>query len=336
MNNKNIFIDIIDNNKQEIVSMRYNDYIAKINVSEGANLFLLKNESKNADIILSKDDPLARHIDFPLFGMPVLFPPNRIANGKFQANGIEYQFPINDCNNLQNHLHGLLYFEKWYIAKKTVNDDFCSVSLGYTADENAKFYSYFPHRFKFEIDFILSDRGIEINITVCNMDKAPLPFGLGFHTFFNIPFNKYGSAKKCSITVTAGKEWLLDKDYIPTGELIELSKRLSPLIKNGFSLYKNQITNHFTAKPVIRNGKEFNGAVITDSSVKQKVVYEVGQEFGHWMLWNGKGNEGFICPEPQTVAANGFNMKNSSKESGFLMLEPNQTFKTSKRIYLED
>ncbi|MBO4631899.1 MAG: aldose 1-epimerase, partial [Lentisphaeria bacterium] len=41
------------------------------------------------------------------FGIPVLFPPNRIANGRFLFEGRECRLPVNEIA-MRNHLHGLV------------------------------------------------------------------------------------------------------------------------------------------------------------------------------------------------------------------------------------
>ena len=75
---------------ENIKEIRYKDYSAKINISRGANCIELKN-SKYIASILRKPD-YTKELDTPyLYGMPVLFPVNRISGGKFEFEKREYK-----------------------------------------------------------------------------------------------------------------------------------------------------------------------------------------------------------------------------------------------------
>ena len=323
-------------NGQQIITMCLDDLVAKINADEGANLFVLKNEKKKLDILVSKDDPNDREIDFPYFGMPILFPPNRIAGGRFSFNGRDYVLPINDAPGLENHVLGFLFFEKWRTKQVRVDEKTCCVTMQYTSSDKSFFYDFFPHLFTVEIEFILTQHGIVKTTTIINNDVKPMPLGLGWHTFFKIPFSTDGDGDACVLNVTVGKEWVFDENYIPTGEMRCNGLEVQCLTGEGFHLSNNAICKHFGAKPIILNERLFNGAIITDKSNGRKLYYEVGNEFGHWMLWNASGNEGFICPEPQTIAADGFNLQNRTKEdTGFIALNPEKVFCTYEKIFWE-
>lgn len=54
-----------------------------------------------------------------LYGTPVLFPPNRIADGRFSAAGSDYQFDINEPER-SNHAHGLVHDKPWVLEKAVV------------------------------------------------------------------------------------------------------------------------------------------------------------------------------------------------------------------------
>ena len=68
-----------------IIELKSNNYRAKINLSRGANCISLKNTEYNGDILREPDYD---NLDNPyLYGMPILFPPNRISGGKFEFEG---------------------------------------------------------------------------------------------------------------------------------------------------------------------------------------------------------------------------------------------------------
>lgn len=333
MSNPKIEVSLI--NSQQILNMSIGSVSAKINAGEGANLFSLKDEECGLDILIDHDDPSNRALDFPFFGMPILFPPNRISGGAFSFNGKNYTLPINDAAGLNNYIHGFLYFEKWEILRTQVSNDHCTAVLCYNSTVDSPVYKLFPHLFHIELEYTLTKSGILTKIFVKNVDDIPLPFGLGFHTFVKLPFNKNGDISRCKMSVTIGKEWILDPANIPTGEKKDIKNEHTALTGEGLPLYGHALSNHFTAQPIERKGNMFNGAVITDDSVKQSVIYEVGKEFGHWMLWNGSGVDGFICPEPQTIVVDAFNTKDERDDTGFIALKPEETFETYEKVYWE-
>ena len=65
-------------------------YEAYINLSRGANCISLR---KN-DFTILREPPQNYDLDNPyLYGMPILFPVNRIEGAEFEFEGRHYQFP---------------------------------------------------------------------------------------------------------------------------------------------------------------------------------------------------------------------------------------------------
>ena len=62
----------------EIITLKNGGYTAKINASKGANCFSLTNDKYNASIL--REPNYSKPLDNPfLYGAPILFPQNRIA-----------------------------------------------------------------------------------------------------------------------------------------------------------------------------------------------------------------------------------------------------------------
>ena len=75
-----------------IVEIKSENYIAKINLSRGGNCISLKNVRYGADIL--REPNYSEKLDNPfLYGMPILFPVNRISNGSL--NYIDNNFSFN-------------------------------------------------------------------------------------------------------------------------------------------------------------------------------------------------------------------------------------------------
>ena len=94
---------------ESIYKISCGDYTAEINLSRGANCISLRNRKYGAVILREPD--YSKELDNPyLYGMPILYPVNRISGGKFEFEGREYVFPINEfvsINQMENILISL-------------------------------------------------------------------------------------------------------------------------------------------------------------------------------------------------------------------------------------
>ena len=252
--------------------------------------------------------------------MPILFPANRIENGKFEFDGREYIFPINE-KATNCHLHGFLHNAEFHVIEK----EECFIRCRYDSDE---LYSFFPHRFCVEIFYSLSDMGLMQETSVYNLSETDMPLFLGFHTTFNIPFADGSREENVSIFAEVGDEVERDMStYLPTGRILtcdEISRQFS----NGkFFPANNKISRHYKSD---KNGR----IELLDMEKQMKIVYENDEKFGWRLFYNGSG-EGFICLEPQTCMVNCQNLQIDGENTGFDFIEPDNFKKYISKIYIE-
>lgn len=304
----------------DIVRINSNNYTAEVNLSRGANCISLKNERYNVSILREPD--YSKEIDNPfLYGMPILFPVNRISNGKFEFEGRKYTFPINEPET-NCHLHGLLHTAKFEIVQ--MNESF--VKCRYDSDE---LYEFFPHKFRVEITYSLSESGLLQETCIYNLSDTNMPIFLGFHTTFNMPFVKDASTE--SIRVFAEVEDEIERDmssYLPTGKILP-EDDISRQFKCGeFKSLGNKISRHYKADKTGR-------IEILDKEKGYKIIYENDKKFGWRLFYNGNADE-FICLEPQTCTVNCQNSEFDRNFSGFDYIEPKAHKKYVSRIYVEE
>ena len=98
-------------------NIRYADWYASVDLAHGANCISLRNEKYGAKLL--REPPTSHKLDNPyLYGMPILFPVNRIENGSFLFEGRKYVFPINEpASNC--HLHGELHKTAFELTEKS-------------------------------------------------------------------------------------------------------------------------------------------------------------------------------------------------------------------------
>ncbi len=160
--------------------------------------------------------------------------------------------------------------------------------------------------------------------------------GLGFHTAFKIPFHPRGNADHYRLRVSVGQMWEIDDDILPTGRILPLNDTGKSLRTEGIKPQGKAVEIHCTAEPIKLNGKDFNGAVIEDRENALCVIYQVGKNFKHWIVWNETGDKGFVCPEPQTWVINAPNIDLPDEITGFRLLQPGEVWEDACRIFVEE
>ena len=153
-----------------------------------------------------------------------------------------------------------------------------------------------------------------------------MPLGDQIHTAFKMPFHPDSKGEECLMRVSIDQKWELDERILPTGNPVPLNSFEETLRTHGIAPV-GQVLDlmHYTSKPIQLGDREFHGAVIEDPSKNLRLVYEVGEDYRHWMIWNMTGDLGFVCPEPQTWVVNAPNVKQPAEVTGFKTLAAGQT-----------
>lgn len=133
-------------------------------MNRGANCISLRNSEYDAKILREPD--FSAELDNPyLYGMPILYPVNRIENGKFVFENRQYSFPINEPKT-NCHIHGFVHetqFDAVQVNESCVN---CSYE-GQFADCKQKF--------RIELYYEISDKGLLQKTTITNLSDKNMP-----------------------------------------------------------------------------------------------------------------------------------------------------------------
>ena len=272
----------------------------------GGNIISLRHQPSGTKL-LRKPADLRDLKRFPeQFGLPVLFPPNRIEDGKFTFKGRLCQLPVNETA-MHNHLHGLVVNKPWKLISHTEH----SAELTYDFIPSNPEYEGFPFAFALKREVILTETGLLDRMTVTNQGKWDMPLGLGYHSTF--------PADSAQIRLSAGPDQFeIGERYLPTGrhlawERIDPRKWFDPSgINAGF---------HMRAESVIsEDGNWFHGAEIRYKNGLLR--YIIDEKFGFWYTWNKRGQGDFISLEPVSWMANALNQPGLPEETGLRILAP--------------
>lgn len=295
------------------------DYTAKINLSRGANCISLRNSKYHASILREPD--YSAPLDNPyLYGMPVLFPVNRISGGRFFFEGREYCFPVNE-EATGCHVHGTMHEQEFsYVSG---GSDY--VVCAYKATQE-KPYLQFPHEFEIRIGYYLSEKGLRHTTEIENLSDKNMPVMLGYHTTFQLPFVENQSLG--DLRVYADVADYIERDgnnYLPTG-IVKTEDEVTRKLKDGTFLPGGQkISRHY---------KSGNLGVMCIHDIKTglKMTYENSEKMKYRLIYNGNADE-FICLEPQNCMVDCANAKGNSPEyMGFMHIEPFETVKFKAHI----
>lgn len=300
-----------------IITLTCGQMTARINASRGANCISLRHAGHKAAILREPD---YEHFDNPyLYGMPILFPVNRIEGGAFTFEGREYTFPVNEPNT-GCHLHGVVHETAFEVVEQTETKAVFRLDV-----EERK---GFPHKHTIELSYSLSETGLSITTAITNHAAENMPCFLGYHTTFRVPFIEGADPK--NIFVQADVTDLVERNletYLPTGRILPDDEHTAEMQNGQFPALKLPMSRHYRAF-----GQERIQLIDTEAALK--VVYENGADMGWRLFYNGNADE-YICLEPQTCMVNCQKLPYDHSFSGFAFLAPGERREYHSEIRLE-
>ena len=136
---------------------------------------------------------------------------NRIKDGKFSIDGVEYTLPINNgTNSLHGGIHG--YNEKAWTVKSVSQQELVLELFSPDGEEG------YPGNLTITCTYILSDDN-EIKMHYeATTDKATI-IGLTNHSYFNLKGAGNGTIKDHTLQINADFYTVLDESFALTGEI---------------------------------------------------------------------------------------------------------------------
>lgn len=284
----------------KIITIKGGGYEAKINASRGANCFSLICTEQNVSVLRVPD--YSKPLDnVYLYGMPVLFPQNRISGGRFEFEGRTYDFGINEPST-GCFIHGVLHSLPFDVVDCA--DDFAVLRY-----ESKGGYVGYSENFAVTLTYRLSGDGLLLESEIENLSDNNLPITFGFHTTFNLPFAQGSSAEDVKILAEIEDEIERDMSvYLPTGRIVPFD-HVSRAINDGEFRSTTPISRHYK---VGSSGK----IEMRDQRAGVTLCYENDEKFKFRLIYNGNA-DGFICIEPISSVADSPNCSLGREYGGF-------------------
>lgn len=319
----------------QAVEFSKGDYTALLIPEMGANLIRLADTRRGVEVLHT---PTEEEIEIfrrrpQVYGLPILFPPNRIADGRFTFEGRLYRLPITNEKEHNFH-HGFLKSQPFQVSKAVETDDEVMIECRYYSNAGCDvIFKDFPHEFKCKIIFRLTAEGLEQEVVFTNRSQLRMPLGVGFHTPMRIPFAG-GNDADYVMRVAVGEQVELDSRNLPTGRKLPLTEQFARLRGKGLQVTDcDPIEAGFTLREIEVDGRPYRGAVVENLRTGVRTFYEVDDQTTYWTIWNNGGHMPYCCPEPQTWTTNAPNAADPVAE-GFKAVDPGQSWNAKYRLYV--
>lgn len=190
-----------------------NGVVAEV-IDFGANIVNIYVPDKNGkveDVVLGYDNAQGYFENGCFFGATIGPSANRIADAKFEIEGVTYQLPVNDgANNLHSDAN-LGYHKRMWDA--VVNNDGVTFSL-----EDQDGCMGFPGNKKVKVAFVLTEEN-ELKITYDVASDKNTLINMTNHVYFNLEGHDKGNILNHKLYLAASKYTPVVAGAIPTGEL---------------------------------------------------------------------------------------------------------------------
>jgi aldose 1-epimerase len=237
-----------------------------------------------------------------LYGCWPLVPfANRAFEGMLRFKGKEIQLPLNDTNST---MHGFGWQNAWEVKTQT------ALSIIMTHESGT---GLSPYNYKATQTIELSEQGALFLLDVQNLGETALPYGIGFHPWFNCNENTLFCAK--------------------AEAMMQLGSGYRPIGKTAL----NEATNFSQAK-LVKTGQEiainylkWDGVAKLGYPNSHSILIEASDTLRTPVFWTPASAD-FVCFEPQSHASGAVSELVAQAHAPLTMLKPNETLKGWMRI----
>lgn len=245
-------------------------------------------------------------------GHPILFPfPNRLRHGRFKFEGRDYQLPLTDSTG-QHAIHGYTPRAAWRVIDAGTSPDHAWITGEFqlTRDLPSASASW-PADARTRVTYRLFTDRLRVETVIDAADGRSMPFGLGFHPYFQMD----GPLSGWQLRMSAGLQWEL-VDNFPTGTTIRESPAMQfhnfkPL---GDFVFDSLFGDVPTKKPMAELRSD-----------RGRLTVDADASFRELLLFTPPHRQA-IAIEPYTCISDAANLQTDGIDAGWRVLPSGETY----------
>jgi aldose 1-epimerase len=259
-------------------------------------------------------------------GIPVLFPfPNRIRDGRYSFRGTTYQLPLNDSAK-KNAIHGFACRFPWRVIGTGADADSAWVTGEFRCSVDApNCLSLWPADHQIRLTVRLGRGTLRLEAEVHNPDTRPLPWGLGYHPYFQI------GDEDCAVEVPAMDYWKLEES-LPTGERkpVDAARALNAP-RHYKELTLDDVLTTLPARAPRMDGLIERATLQRTDKVCLRMF--TSEPFRDLVVFTPPHRHAF-CVEPYTCPTDAVNLEELVGETGWAVMPPGGTAKLLVELWV--
>ncbi|UUZ90204.1 aldose 1-epimerase [Paenibacillus sp. P25] len=282
----------------------------------GSNVYSIWDKKLQREMLRVPPSPADLAAQPVQYGTPVLMPPNRIREGKFQFDGRDYQFDRNGAGG--NHIHGVLRNQAWTVKASGEANGTLFLTTVFRTREDAGVQRQYPHSLELELTFELQGSTPLHRLSVNNRGETAAPFGYGLHTWFLLD----GEPERWTLQLPVSGVWELDEANIPTGTIGPLGPYEA--------LLKGDKLQGYNMDTVFQIGDYPCLAILSRDGVE--IRYSGSEVFKQWVIYTKGEAHDFICLEPYTWVTNAPNVPLPPEVTGLRGIAPGEALELEVKL----
>ncbi|TBL79513.1 aldose 1-epimerase [Paenibacillus thalictri] len=255
------------------------------------------------------------------YGIPFLFPPNRIREGRFSFQGRSYELPPNSDGH---YIHGELTRRPWKVVDYGASEEEGAfIACQFDFADHPDIMAAFPHPLSFLMTYRLWNGRLILEGLVKNEGAEAAPFALGFHPYFQLG----EELAEHTVIVPSINEWPVQNLFVASLPEETSFSRSYPdgvvfpdIPAEGYQLL--QMNNGTNRSEIKFPGK--NAAI----------VYETDAVFPYMVVFKPSWGAA-VSLEPYSCVTDCFNLPWAAELTGARAVEPGQAVSFQCSVYWE-